>query len=779
MKYGMGQSLRRREDQRFLTGTGRYVDDLSAPGMVHMVVARAPLAHATLESLNVSAAAAAPGVLAVLTHKDIEAMGVGTLPCVTPVTSQDGSAMPMPEYPLLATDKVRFAGQPIAVVIAETVAQAKDAADLIEADYDAQDCVVDTEGALAPGAVEVWPDLAPGNLAFDWQMGNKADTNAAFETAEEIVEIKIVNNRLVPNAMEPRGALATYHAHDGSYVIECNNQGAHTVRDTFAPMLGIPTNKLRVVTPDVGGGFGMKAVPYAEQALVLVAAKAVGKPVKWRQDRGEAFLTDAHGRDHVTTARMAINADGHFTGLQVRTIAALGAYLSAAGPIICTLLYAKALPGVYQIPAVDVEVKGVFTHTCQTDAYRGAGRPEAAYLLERLVDECARALGEDPAEIRRRNMIKPDQMPYTTPLDVTYDSGDFPRLLDLAMEKADRSGFDARRTSSESRGKRRGFGFAYYIELTGWTAGDTTRVKVDPDGTVTLIVGSVTNGQGHHTAYSQLAASAFGCDPESVRVIEGDTDVIAEMSSGFGGSHFLQVAGPSFDGAAGKVIAKAKKIAANLLEAADVDVEFENGSFKVAGTDKSVSFADVAGAAHDLGKLPEGVEPGLDERYYYKHEGFTFPNGCHVCEVEVDPDTGHVAIERYTVVDDFGRVMNPMLVAGQVHGGVVQGLGQAWLEHTVYDETGQLLTGSYMDYALPRAEDMPNVDFSYEEIPCQQNMLGVKGCGEAGSIGAPPAFMNALLDALKSDGVTHVDMPATPEAVWRAIQDARMPAAAD
>lgn len=779
MKYGMGQALHRREDKRFLTGTGRYVDDLNAPRMIHMVLARAPIGHATITSLDVSAAKEAPGVLAVMTHEDVATMGLGTIPCGTPVRSQDGSKMKLPPYPLLATDKIRFVGQPLAAIFAETAAQARDAADLVEAEYEDHEAVVGTAEALEPGAPEVWPEHAPGNLAFDWQMGKKKETDAAFANAAKVIELEVINNRVVANAMEPRGALGTYNPNDSSYLLECNNQGAHGVRDFCSDIIGIPNNKIRVTTPDVGGGFGMKAVSYAEQCLVLVGSKITGRPVKWTQERGEAFLTDAQGRDHVTLARMAMDVDNTFTGLQVRTTAALGAYLSSAGPIICTLLYAMALPGVYTIPAVDVEVKGVYTHTCQTDAYRGAGRPEAAYMLERLVDECARKLGVDPVELRRQNMVKPDQMPYPTPLGAEFDSGNFPMVMDKAMEKADRSGFAARKAESEAKGLRRGFGFAYYVELTGWAAGDTTRVKVDPDGTVTLIVGSITNGQGHHTAYSQLASSAFGCDPESVKVVEGDTDVIAEMSSGVGGSHFLQVAGPSFDGAATKVIEKAKKIAAHLLEAADVDIEFENGTFKVAGTDKSVTFEKVAGAAHNPGKLPDGVEPGLDERYYYKLEGFTYPNGCHVCEVEVDPETGQTAISKYTVVDDFGNIMNPMLVAGQVHGGVIQGLGQAWLEQTVYDETGQLLTGSYMDYAMPRAEDMPNVDFTYEEIPCQSNLLGVKGCGEAGSIGAPPAFMNALIDALATDGVDHVDMPATPERVWLAVQNARTAAAAD
>ena len=771
MKFG--QALPRKEDHRFLTGTGRYVADVDLANQAYLHILRSPHAHARLRGIDTAAAAAAPGVLAVVTGADLKAAGLGTIPCLAPVKNVDGTRATTPPYPLLAIDRVRHVGEGVAAIVAETPEQARDAAELVACDYDPLPAVVDTEGALAPDAPRVW-DEAPGNLCFDWEAGDRAATDAALAKAAHVTRISLVNNRVVVNAMEPRGSVGSYDPGTQRYTLHTVNQGPHLHRATIAGILGIAQGDLRILTPDIGGGFGMKAMIYPDQALAPWLARRVGRPVKWVSDRAEAFISDTQGRDNVTELTLALDAEARFLGLRVSTIANLGAYLSIFAPAVATGGTAM-LGGLYRTPAVHVAVKGVFSNTVPVDAYRGAGRPEAAYALERVVDMAARELGLDPAELRRRNLIPPDAMPYQSAMKVIYDGGSFLENLAQATQRADWDGFPARRAEAAARGRLRGRGLANYVEVTGFVPGDTTRIRFDSSGAVTVIVGSVSTGQGHETSYAQLLAEKLGVSFDAVRVVSGDTDTIAEMSSGNGGSHFLQVGGPSLVGAADRIIAKGKQIAGHLLETSDKDIEFAAGTFRVAGTDRTQSILQVAKAALNPGALPAGIEPGLDESFFYRRESNAYPNGCHIAEVEVDPETGVVALLRYTAVDDFGRILNPLLVAGQVHGGVAQGVGQALLERTVYDvDSGQLLSGSLMDYALPRADDLPAIDLAFNGVPCATNPLGVKGCGEAGAIGACPAVINAVVDALAPLGVRTIDMPATPERVWNAIRAAQV-----
>jgi carbon-monoxide dehydrogenase large subunit len=770
MKFG--HAVRRKEDQRFLTGTGRYIADLNLPNQAHLFILRSPHAHARLRGIDATAARAAPGVIDVVTGADLTAAGIGTLPCLAPVKNADGSRQPTPPFPLLATERVRHVGEGVAAVIAESLEQARDAAELVAVDYEPLPSVTDTAGALAPDAPRVWDDV-PGNLCFNWEAGDRAATDAAFARATHVTRLTVVNNRVVVNALEPRGSVGSYDAGTRRYTLHTVNQGPHIHRSAIAGVLGIPELDLRVVTPDIGGGFGMKAMIYPDQALTPFLSRRLHRPVKWVSDRAEAFVSDTQGRDNVTTLELAMDGEARFLALRVSTVANLGAYLSMFAPAVPTGGTAM-LGGLYRTAAIHVTVKGVFTNTVPVDAYRGAGRPEAAYALERVVDAAARELGLDAAEIRRRNLVPPEAMPFRSAMDVTYDDGSFLENLARATRQAGWEGFAARRAESAARGRLRGLGLANYVEVTGFLPGDTTRIRFDSAGSVTLIVGSVSTGQGHETTYAQMVADKLGVPFDAVRVISGDTDAIAELSSGNGGSHFLQIGGPSLVGAADRIIDKGKRIAAHLLETSDRDIEFADGTFRVAGTDRTKTILQVAKAALNPGALPATIEPGLDESFFYRREANAYPNGCHICEVEVDPETGVVEILRYTAVDDFGRILNPLLVAGQVQGGVAQGVGQALLERTVYDpESGQLLSGSLMDYALPRATDLPGVELTFNEVPCKTNPLGVKGCGEAGAIGACPAVINAVVDALAPLGVKTIDMPATPERVWQAIQAAR------
>jgi len=771
----IGKSLLRREDERFLTGSGQYTDDVSMPGQTFAVFLRSPHAHARINSIDTSRALAAPGVVAVFTGADLAEAKVGGLPCGWLIHSKDGSPMKEPAHPVLAQGKVRHVGEQVALVVAETVLQAKDAAELIDVDYEALPAVIDTAGADQASA-SVHDDV-PGNVCFDWGHGDKAAVDAAFAKAATVSRIDIVNNRLIPNAMEPRAANAVYARHDGSYTLYVANQNPHVERLLMcAFVLGLPESKVRVIAPDVGGGFGSKIFLYAEETALVWASKHVGRPIKWTAERSESFLADAHGRDHVTSAEMAMDAQGNFLAMRVHTTANLGAYLSTFGSAVPTILYGTLLAGQYHTPAIYCEVKAVFTNTSPVDAYRGAGRPEAAYVVERLVEQCARDLKQDPAEIRRRNFIT--RFPYATPVGLTYDTGDFGASLDKALKMADVAGFPARRQEAARRGRLRGLGYSCYIEACGLAPSNIAgalgaraglfeagEVRVHPTGTVTVFTGSHSHGQGHETTFAQVVAGKLGIPVENVEIVHGDTGRVP-FGMGTYGSRSLAVGGTAIVMAVDKVIAKGKKIAAHLLEAADTDIEFDNGEFKVAGTDRKVPFAQVSLAAYVPHNYPlDKLEPGLNENAFYDPTNFTYPAGSHICEVEVDPETGRTRVIQFVAVDDFGNVVNPMVVEGQVHGGVAQGLGQAMLEACHYDpESGQLLTGSYMDYTMPRADDLPKFTVGTTVSPCTHNPLGVKGCGEAGAIGSPPAFINALTDAL---GVKDVPMPATAERVWR------------
>ena len=770
-QFGVGQAVRRIEDERLLTGQGQYGDDVSRPGQAYGYALRSPVAHALITKLDVEAARQAPGVLAVLTARDLDAAGIGSIPCLAPMKGRNGQPAIQPRYPILAGERCRHVGDPVAFIVAETVAQARDAAELIEVDYDALPAVASTAEALAEGAAQVHPE-APGNLCLDYVHGDEAKVTAAFAEATYRARIEIVNNRVVVSSMEPRNALGEFDPATGQLTMTTGNQGIFRLRPQLAEALGVPVEQLRLVSPDVGGGFGMKIFLYPEQVLVLQAARLLGRPVKWTSERAEAFLTDSQGRDHVSTAEMALDAEGRFLALRIDTVANLGAYLSNFAPFVPTGASTGMLSGLYRIPAIFANIKCVFTHTVPVDAYRGAGRPEAAYIVERAVDEAARVVGVSPLEIRLRNLIRPQDLPYTSAMGPIYDSGDFPAMLQRAAEAAGWSGLGERKRAASRRGKLLGLGMACYVEACGGVGEEEAVLRVDPDGGVTLIIGTQTNGQGHLTAYAQLLNDKLGVPLDKVRMIQGDSDIV-KRGGGTGGSRSLIMGGVAINRASDKVIDRIKQIASHRFETALADIEFVDGIVRVVGTDRRMTLGEAAAAAASDG-LPDELKGPVQDKADYVAEAKTYPNGCHLCELEVDRETGSVALTRYTVVDDFGTVVNPLLVSSQVHGGVAQGLGQALLEHTVYDADGQLLSGSYMDYCLPRADNLPHLEVTLvEDYPCVTNPLGAKGAGEAGAIGAPPAIVNALLDALAPLGVRHIDMPATPERVWRAMQDAQ------
>jgi carbon-monoxide dehydrogenase large subunit len=779
VKFGVGQSVKRVEDPRLLTGNGRYTDDIQPRRQAHAYFVRSPHAHASFTKVDTAAAAKAPGVLAVVTGADLQAAGIGNVPCLVPLKNRDGSSMPMTPRPALAVGRARFVGDAVAMVVAETLAEAKDAAELVEIDWNPLPATTDIEASAKPGAPQVW-DFAKNNQVFDWELGDEKATAAAFAKAHRVVTMDFVNNRLVPNSMEPRNAIGEVTP-DGRLQLTVSSQGGSGLRKVLADKIfKVPENKVRVVTPDVGGGFGMKIFLFCEYVPVLFAARMLGRAVKWTGERGEAFLADTHGRDHKSRAELAVDRDNRFIGIRVTVNANLGAYLSHYGPFIPTDLFAWMVPGCYAFPVAWCNVKGVYTNTSPVDAYRGAGRPEAAYMIERLVDKAARELGVAPDELRRINFIRPDQMPFKTPMGQTYDSGDFATTMAAGMKAADWAGFAARKAESRKRGKLRGIGLSYYIEVCGGAPDESAQVRVDSAGGATVLIGNQSNGQGHETAYAQIVAEKLGIPFESIRVVQGDTD-LAVYPGGTGGSRAASVGGSAIWGACDRIIAKGRKFAAQMLEAAESDIEFKDGSFTVVGTDRSKWFHQVAQAAFDMGKIPAGMSPGLDETSNMNPAAATYPNGAHVCEVEIDEGTGVASVVRYTITDDFGKVINPLLLAGQVHGGTAQGIGQALLEGARYDEeTGQLLTGSFMDYCMPRAGSIPDISFAYTEAcPTTANPLGVKGCGEAGAIGAPPAVINAVVDALSSYGITHIDMPATPEKIWRVISSGSVKQAAE
>ena len=778
---GIGARVVRKEDFRFLIGKGTYVDDISRPGQAYASFVRSPHAHANIRSIDTSAAASSAGVVAIFTGEDIAASGLGTLICGASIKGKDGEANKAPPHPVLALGKVRHVGDHVAVVIAETLAQAKDGAEKVAVDYEVLPSVVSTADADKEGAPQIHDDV-PNNVCVDWEWGDKAAVDAAFAVAHKVAKVELINNRMVTNPMEPRAAIGEYNSGTGETTLYVTSQNPHVHRLILSAFLQLaPEHKFRVVAPDVGGGFGSKIFTYNEEVVCAWAAPRVDRPVKWTADRSEAFLSDAHGRDHVTTVELALDENGKFLALRVSTTANMGAYLQVFSITIPTLFHAFLLAGQYTTPAIYCEIKEVFTNTAPVDASRGAGRPEATYLLERVVDEAARVLGLDAAEIRRRNFIPPDAFPYQTPVVHLYDSGDYGAALDKASAIADYAGFAARRDEAKGRGKLRGIGLSTYIEACGVAPSaavgslgvgvglwESAEVRFNPTGNVTVFTGAHSHGQGHETAFAQLVSERLGVALDNIEIVHGDT---AQVPFGMGtfGSRSIAVGGVAIVNACDKIIAKGKKIAAHTLEAAEEDIEFAGGDFTVAGTDKSVNIAAVAFSAYVPHNYPEGVEPGLDENAFFDPMNFSFPAGAHICEVEVDPDTGAVEIVTYTAVDDFGTLINPMIVEGQVHGGIVHGVGQALLENCVYDDdSGQLVTGSFMDYCLPRADNVPSFAVDYAPTDAPHNPLGVKGCGEAGAIAAPPAVINAVINAIGAN----VDMPATPERVWRALQGA-------
>ncbi|WP_300059813.1 xanthine dehydrogenase family protein molybdopterin-binding subunit [uncultured Roseobacter sp.] len=783
---GIGASSKRREDVRFLTGTGNYTDDINIHGQAHVFFLRSDIAHGTITSIDTGAAEGMPGVVKVFTGADFEA--VGGMPCGWQVTDKHGQPMQEPKHPILAHGKVRHVGEPIAAVVADTLEQARDAAEAIVVDIDELPAVVDMKAAVASDDVKVHDDLT-SNLCYDWGFveENKDATDAAFEAAAHVTTLELVNNRLVANPMEPRVAVGDYARGTDESTLYTTSQNPHVIRLLMgAFVLGIPEHKLRVVAPDVGGGFGTKIFHYQEEAFCTFAAKACNRAVKWTSSRSEAFMSDAHGRDHVTKIELALDGDNNFTAVRTETYANMGAYLSTFAPSIPTWLHGTLMAGNYKTPLIYVNVKAVFTNTVPVDAYRGAGRPEATFQLERVIDKAARELGVDPVELRRQNFIT--EFPYATPVAVEYDTGDYHATMDKVLEISDRDGFAARRAESEAKGKLRGFGINCFIEACGIApsnlvgqlgarAGlyESATVRVNATGGLVVMTGSHSHGQGHETSFAQVVADMIGIDENMVEIVHGDTSK-TPMGMGTYGSRSIAVGGSAMVRATEKIIAKAKKIASHLLEASESDIELKDGAFSVAGTDKSVAWGDVTLAAYVPHNYPlEDIEPGLEETAFYDPSNFTYPAGAYTCEVEVDPATGEVTIERFASADDFGNVVNPMIVEGQVHGGIAQGIGQALLENCSYDENGQLLTASYMDYTMPRADNLPQMDHYVVDhscqTPCTHNPLGVKGCGEAGAIGSPPTVINAIIDALQSGGhdVAHIDMPATPARVWAAM----------
>jgi carbon-monoxide dehydrogenase large subunit len=775
---GIGATVRRKEDQRFITGKGHYTADVNRPGQTHACFVRSPHAHARIKGIDAAAASKMPGVLAVLTGADLAADKIGNLICGWMIHSKDGSAMKMAPHPALAQTKACHVGDPVAVVIAETLPQAKDAAEKVKVDYEVLPAVADPAQAQSPGAAQIH-EVAPKNTIYQWQLGDKGKTDAAFQSAAHVTKLDIVNNRLVPNAIEPRAAIGEYDSGTGHFTLWNTTQNPHVARLVIAAFIGMaPEHKLRVIAPDVGGGFGSKIFIYPEEVVALWASKRVGRPVKWVAERVESFLSDAHGRDHVTHAEMAFDRDGKVVGLRARTIANLGAYMSTFSSSVPTYLYATLLSGQYNIPNIYCEVDAVYTNTVPVDAYRGAGRPEATFVVERLVEVAARELSVDPAELRKRNFIS--QFPHQTPVILAYDAGDYNASLKKALELADYKGFAKRKRESARDGKLRGIGLSAYIEACGLApsqavgslgAGvglwESAEVRVNPTGSVEVLTGSHSHGQGHETTFAQVVSERLGIPIDNVSIVHGDTDVV-QFGMGTYGSRSGAVGMSAIVKALDKVEAKAKKVASHLLEAAEGDIVFKDGKFTVAGTDRSVPWGDVALNAYTAHKFSgQELEPGLKETSFYDPTNFTFPAGCHVCEVEIDPETGETDIVNWTAVDDFGVLVNPMIVEGQVHGGITQGVGQALLEGAVYDKDGQLVTGSFMDYCMPRAHDVPSFKVDVTVTKCPSNPLGVKGCGEAGAIAAPAAVINAISDAIGSEQIA---MPATPQAVWTAIQ---------
>ncbi|MBU8536308.1 xanthine dehydrogenase family protein molybdopterin-binding subunit [Falsiroseomonas tokyonensis] len=762
LKFGIGQSVSRKEDPVLLRGEGRYSDDLSLPGQLHAAMVRSPYAHGVLRGIDLAEARSLPGVVAIYTGQDLEAAGIGPMPASVGQKNRDGSAAHLPTQPVLATSRVRFVGDPVAIVVAETAKQARDAVEAVILDVEALPAVTDMREAASPGAPQLYDDV-PGNQVVDFHYGDAAAVAAAFAGAAHVTKLSIRNSRIVVSPMEPRSAIASWE--EDRYVLRMGSQGVFGMRAGIAKVMGVKPEALRVLTGNVGGSFGMKASVYPEYPALLHAARQLGRPVKWTDSRSESFLADSHGRDHDMEAELALDAEGKFLALRVTGFGNLGAYLSNATTIPSTANTVKNVIGVYRTPLVEVSTRCVFTNTTPVGAYRGAGRPEGNYYMERLVDQAAREMGIDRVELRRRNQITPDHIPYDAPSGMRYDSGNFPLLLDRALEAAEWDSFAQRRAEARARGKLRGIGIGQYLEVTAPASKEMGGIRFDADGGVTILTGTLDYGQGHASAFAQVLVDRLGVPFDRIRLEQGDSDLLI-AGGGTGGSRSIMASGTAIASASALVIEKGKPLAANLLEAAVEDIEFVAGRFTIAGTDRGIGIMDLAAQL----RSETGASSALDVSHTDQYEESAFPNGCHVAEVEVDPETGETQVVRYTTVNDFGVLVNPMLVAGQAHGGIVQGIGQALMEATAYDDSGQLLSGSYMDYGLPRAEHAPFFGFASQPSPARTNVLGAKGCGEAGCAGALPSVMNALADALAERGISHIDMPATPQKVWAALQ---------
>jgi carbon-monoxide dehydrogenase large subunit len=777
-KFGIGQAVRRVEDQRFLQGLGRYVDDISLPGLCHGLTVLSPHANARIKRVDASKAKAAPGVLCVLTGADAVADKLGTFTAALMPEDFGAPKGHRTFLPVLNADRVRFVGDRVAFVVAETLAQARDAAELIEIDYEPLPAVVELEDAAKEGALKVWEDAPLGNIGFRLMFGNQEATDAAFASAKHVVKLRVENNRLSPVSMEPRVAIGDYSAADDYYTLYTASQNPHGARMEISHIFHVPEQQIRVVSPDVGGGFGLKGGPFPDDALVLWASRRIRRPVKWVATRSESMLTDHHGREMVYYGELALDERGKILALRSRALFQLGAYFVGAA-LAAGAFSLRFIPEAYDIQTMHIMSQGLFTNTSQSGPYRGAGRPEAAYFMERLIEHAAREIGMDPAEIRRRNLIPPNKLPYATPTLWNYDSGEFVRVMDKCIDFADWKGFAARKKESAKHGKLRGRAVSYYIEFGG-IFNERMDLRFNPDGGLTVLGGTHSHGQGHATVFAQLVHDKLGVPFESIRYVQGDTAQVA-IGRGTYGARSATVGGNALLAASEAIVEKGKPLAAALMEADTADIEFKDGSFRVVGTDKAITLTDVAKATYaPMGPLTDKFGVGLEASGSYSANPPSHPNGSHVCELEVDPDTGEVTVDRYYVVDDLGRVLNPLIVRGQIHGGVIQGIGQALLEHQVYDrESGQLLSGSFMDYGMPRADTMPDVHSELEEVPCKTNPLGVKGIGESGTIGAPPTVINAIIDALKPLGVDRIDMPATPARVWQTIERAKSAAAAE
>ena len=763
MKFGVGQPVPRKEDPTLLRGEGRYSDDVNLAGQAHAVMVRSPVAHGVLRGIDIETASAMPGVLAILTAADLDAAGFGPLRCPMNVPQRDGSPMKTPPRPSLAVGKVRYVGEAVACVVAETAVQAKDAAEAVELDIETLPAVTAPHEALKPGAPQIH-DEAPSNLVLDFHYGDAEAVRKAFADAAHVTRLEIVSNRIAVSAMEPRSAIGSYDPDTERWTLHLGCQGVMGIRGALAKdVLKVAPDKVHVLTGNVGGSFGMKSQVYPEYGPLLLASKKLGRPVKWTDERSESFLSDHAGRDHQRVAELALDKDGRFLAVRLSGTANAGAYIYP--PMPATTNAVKNVIDVYRTPAMEVNSKVVFTNTTPVAAYRGAGRPEGNYFMERLIDTAARELAIDPADLRRRNHIAPDQMPYKAPSGMNYDSGEFTAVLDKALKAADWEGFAARKAESAARNKLRGRGIGSYLEVTGPPSKEYGGIRFEEDGTVTMLSGTLDYGQGHATPFAQVLAAHVGIPFERFRLLQGDSDQL-KVGGGTGGSRSALVASQAFLEAGDKLIEQGKQIAAHVLEASAVDIEFAHGRFTIAGTDRSIGILELADRIRGGLTLPADLPQSLDVSHISDNPPFSFPNGCHIAEVEIDRDTGHIDVVRYFMVNDFGTVINPMLVAGQAHGGVLQGIGQALMEHTIYDPQGQPVTGSYMDYALPRAEHAPDMSIESHAVPCKTNRMGIKGCGEAGCAGALPSVMNAIVDAL---GGKHIDMPATPEKVWRAI----------